>query len=73
MKLIIKRLEAVTDDELCSVDPNFTVTYAASLVAAHNSGTIDIDNECWFGYKEDYQFAPTSAIAIVKQEEMYET
>lgn len=65
MKLKIKRLEYVTDDQMCSVDPSYDIQGVSAMVASHNSGAVDITEECWFGYKDDYQFAPRSAIAMV--------
>jgi hypothetical protein len=65
MKLKIKRLEDVTDDEMCSVDPSYDIQGVSAMVASHNSGAVDITKECWFGYKDNYQFAPRSTIAMV--------
>ena len=66
MKYTIKRLHEVQENELCSVDPNYTVSSLAALISGHDLGVLDIENECWFGHKDDYQFAPKTAPALCK-------
>lgn len=65
--LKIKRLADVLDSEQCSADPSYTLAELCSLVAAHNSGAIDIGEEVWFGCKDDYRFAPKSAYVLVRE------
>lgn len=66
-KYSIKRLGECSDTDIISVDETYTIQGVASMIVAHNSGLIDIESECWFGDKGSYQFAPDSAIAIVRE------
>lgn len=66
IKYIIKKLSDVKDNEMCSVDPDYDVFSLSGLISAHSTGAIDIEDHCWFGYKDSYQFAPKSAPALVK-------
>lgn len=62
----IKRLREVSDDQFCSVDPEYTVALLAGLISAHNIGALNIEDECYFGTPEDYRFASKDAPALVK-------
>lgn len=66
IKYIIKKLAEVSDNEMCSVDPDYDVFHLSGLISAHSMGAIDIEDHCWFGYKDSYRFAPKSAPALVK-------
>lgn len=68
-KYIIKRLGEIDEDTQCSVDPSYTVASLAALISAHNSGAIKLEDECWFGYRENYKFAPKEAPALVRIKE----
>lgn len=67
-KYSIKRLGDCIDSDIISVDETYTIQGVASMILAHNSGLLDISEECWFGNKESYQFAPDTAIAIVRED-----
>jgi hypothetical protein len=63
---VVKRLHEVSDDQFCSVDPEYTVPMLAGLISAHNLGALNIEDECWFGKPEDYKFASKDAPALVR-------
>lgn len=66
VKYTIKQFGEVKGAELCSVDPDYTVSSLAALISGHDLGVLDIENECWFGHKDDYRFAPKNAPVLVK-------
>ena len=66
IKYFIKKLSEVGNDDRVSVDPDYTIPYLGGLIASHNLGALDIEDYCWFGYKDSYQFAPKDAPALVK-------
>ena len=65
--LKIKKLADVLDNEQCSADPSYTLEGLCSMVAAHNAGAIDIEEQVWFGHRDDYRFAPKSAYVLVRE------
>ncbi len=66
MRYVIKRLCDVSDDELCSVDEEYTVLSLSGLISAHNIGAVNIEEYCYFAHRDDYAFAPKTAPALVK-------
>ena len=66
MKYVIKTLSEVREDEWCSCDDTYTVSSLAGMIAAHNTGALDIEEHVFFCHKEDYQFAPKTAPVLVR-------
>lgn len=68
MHYSIKRLKECTEDDLISCDVSYTIPALTSMIMADKAGLINLEDECWFGYKENYRFAPADAPVIVKTE-----
>lgn len=64
-RLIVKKFGDVTDDEICSVDPAWSLGDVIGFANSHNSGTFDAIKFIWFGYKDSYCFVPENAPALV--------
>ena len=67
-RAFVATLDDVPEGVLVSVDPDFTYGELLSAAVAHNSGVTDISRAYWFGHKDDYPHAPSSAPAIYLQE-----
>lgn len=65
-KYVIKKLEDVTDTEMCSVDSQYTVSHLGGLLAAFHLGNIDLDDYCHFDHKDAYRFAPKTSLCLVR-------
>lgn len=61
----IKTVGECTEEDRISVDPMYTVGELAGLIAAHNMGALNIEDQCWFGTRDSYQFAPKETCALV--------
>ena len=66
IRYYLKRLGECSDTDLVSCDQEFTARGVASLIAAHYAGALDLEEEVWFGHRDDYFCAPKDAPVIVK-------
>lgn len=64
-RYLIKTLDECSETDRISVDPKYTVGELAGMVAAHNAGAMNLEDQLWFGTRESYRFAPKTAPTLV--------
>ncbi len=62
-KAIVVQVENLLPNDVCSIDPMFGLAEWTSIANAHNNGSLNIREECWFGHVGDYYGAPKSHYA----------
>lgn len=66
-KYYVKKIQDITDDEVCCVDPDLSELDAISGALALNSGVINEEDAYCFYPKEAYPFAPTTHLVMVRK------
>jgi hypothetical protein len=64
-RYVIKTVGECTEDDRISVDPKYTVGELAGMIAAHNAGAMNLEDQVWFGTRDSYSYAPKAAPALV--------
>lgn len=64
-RYVIKTVGECSEHDRISVDPKYTVGELAGMIAAHNAGAMNLEDQVWFGTRDSYQFAPKAAPALV--------
>jgi hypothetical protein len=64
-RYVIKTVGECTEADRISVDPKYTVGELAGMIAAHTAGAMNLEDHAWFGTRDNYQFAPKAAPALV--------
>lgn len=63
-KAIVVKVGDLKPRDMCSIDPWLGFVECSAIAAAHNNGSLDAQENCWFGVIGDYYGAPKDHYAI---------